>query len=255
MKKKERMRIIILAGGKGERMKSDLPKVLVKVAGKMMIKHLLESVKKSGIDENPVIVVGYKKEMVIRELGKENKKYDYAIQKKQLGTGHAVMSAEKILKNKTDHILVLYGDHPFVNRHTIKKLVKKHLESGGIMTMTTIKLTDFKGWRNFFYNSFSRIVRNKKGRIIKDVQFRDASSQEKKITEINPCFFCFNAKWLWQKLKILKKDNSQKQYYLTDLVRLAMQEKIKINSITINPREAMGANSKEELEILEKFAV
>lgn len=247
----DKIKIIILAAGRGTRMNHDLQKTLVPLSGKPMIKHLLESVAKSGIGDKPVIVVGYRKEEVMKELGN---KYDYVVQNEQLGTGHAVMSAQAKLENKSDHVLVLYGDHPLVRSETIKKLADKHLETGGKITMAIVKLPDFEDWRTVFYSNFSRIIRDQSGKIIKDIQFKDANDEEKKVTEINPCYFCFEAKWLWSKLKTLKRDNVQKQYYLTDLIELAMQEKIKIESIDINPEEALGANSKEELEILEKFA-
>jgi bifunctional UDP-N-acetylglucosamine pyrophosphorylase/glucosamine-1-phosphate N-acetyltransferase len=255
VKKNSKIKIVILAAGKGTRMKSELPKVLTDLRGKPMIKHLLESVSKSGVDENPVIVVGHKKELVIEKLNKDNRKYIYAVQEEQLGTGHAVMSAEEVLKDIADYIIVLPSDHPFLSAETIKKLAEKHLESQPKITMVLAQLPDFKGWRSAFYTSFSRIVRDTNGKIIKDVQFRDASDEEKKITEVNPMHFCFDAGWLWQKLKTLKTDNDQKQYLLTDLIKIAMQEGEKIEYVYINPREALAANSKEELEILEKLEV
>lgn len=247
----DKVKILILAGGKGNRMRSDLPKVLTKVRGESMIKHLLASVKISGIDEKPTIIVGYGKGLVITELGD---KYNYAIQEEQKGTGHAVMIAKKVLENNADHIVVLYGDHPFVSPETIKKLVAKHLESKKKITMATVWLPDFKDWREIFYTNFSRIIRDNKGNIVKDVQYRDATDEEKKVTEVNPCYFCFEATWLWEKLKTLNTNNAQKEYYLTDLVKIAMQEKTNTESIQIDAREALGANSKEELEILEKYA-
>ncbi len=248
---KEKVKILILAGGKGNRMQSELPKVLVKVRGESMIKHLLSSVKNSGVDDKPVIVVGYGKEQVMAELGDN---YTYVIQDKQLGTGHAVATAKEALKNKAEHIIVLYGDHPFVSSETIKKLVSKHLESKGKITIATAKLSDFEGWRTLFYKNFSRIIRSEHGNIIKDIQFKDANDEEKKVTEVNPCYFCFDAKWLWDNLKALNTNNSQKEYYLTDLIKTAMQENIKVESINIDPIEASGANSKEELQILETIA-
>jgi bifunctional UDP-N-acetylglucosamine pyrophosphorylase/glucosamine-1-phosphate N-acetyltransferase len=252
MNKHSKTRIIILAAGKGTRMKSSLPKVLVPLRSKPMIKHLLETIHESGIDDRPIIVVGYEKKKVIKELGRN---YDYAIQEEQLGTGHAVMSAEKMLKNDIDHIAVLYGDHPFISSQTIKKLVKMHIKSDKKITMATFSVPDFEGWRTTFYKSFSRIIRDTKGNIIKDVQFKDASDEEKEIKELNPCYFCFEKKWLLQNLKKLNTNNAQKEYYLTDLVKTAMKEKDKIQSISIDPREALGINSKEELEILEKFSL
>ena len=252
MNEREKIKIVILAGGKGKRMQSDLPKALSLVSGKPMIKHLLESIEKSGVCEIPSIVVGYGKELVMKELGE---KYDYTHQEEPLGTGHAVMCTHKDLENKADHILVLYADNPFIKPETIKKLADKHLESKTKLTMATVKLPDFKDWRNFFYKNFSRIIRDKNGEIIKSVEFRDATEKEKNIKEVNPCYFCFDANWLWKKLRTLKNNNAQKEYYLTDLVKIAMKDGLKIESISINPQEALAANSKEELEILEKFAV
>ena len=247
----EKMRILVLAAGKGTRMKSEIPKVLIGFSSKPMIKYVLEAIHESGIDERSVIVVGHKKEEVMKELGN---KYDYVVQEEQLGTGHAIMSAENLLKDITDNVMVLPSDHPFISAETIKQLAQRHIASGAKITMATVKLPDFEDWRSIFYNSFSRIIRDENGNIIKDVQFRDTNEEEKKITEVNPIFFCFEAKWLWKNLKILKTDNDQKQYYQTDLIKIAMNQGEKIESIEINPHEALAANSKAELEILEKFA-
>src|ERR1035437_517220 len=252
MQKKDKTIIIVLAGGKGTRMKSELPKVLVKFKGKTLIRHIFEKVSSLSINQKPVVIVGYKKELVMQELGD---KCEYIYQEEQLGTGHAVMIAEKMLKNKADNIIVLYGDHPLINTKTIKKLLSKHTESKANITMATFTVPNFEKWRVLFYKNFSRIIRDKNKKIIKDVQFKDANDEEKKVKELNPCYFCFNASWLWNNLKKLNTNNTQKEYYLTDLVKIAMQEKTGIESININPKEALGVNSKEELEILEKFAV
>lgn len=232
-------------------MGGDLPKVLAQVKGKSMIGRLMESVKKSGIDDKPVIVVGYKKEMVMSEMGNG---YHYINQDPQLGTGHAVNLVKEYLKDNTEHVMVLYGDHPFVSAQTIKNINEKHIESGEKITMATVKLSDFRDWRINFV-SFSRIIRDGNGKIVKDIQFKDASDKEIKITEVNPCYFCFNAKWLWENLESLKNDNAQKEYYLTDLVKIATTEGTEIESIEIEPYEALGANTKAELETLERFTI
>lgn len=244
-----KIKILILAGGKGKRMESELPKVLVPLKGKPMVTHLLESVEKSGISGRPTLVVGFKKEMVMETLGD---KYDYAIQEEQLGTGHAVMIAEKNLSD-ADHVLVLYGDNPYMKPSTIKKIVDEHIKFGNKITMATTTLPDFKDWRVFFYKNFSRIVRDKDGKILKSVEFKDANEEEREIMEVNPCYFCFESNWLFKKLKTLKNENAQGEYYLTDLVKMAIQEGEKIESINIDPSEALAANSKEELELLENF--
>jgi bifunctional UDP-N-acetylglucosamine pyrophosphorylase/glucosamine-1-phosphate N-acetyltransferase len=249
MEKGNKTRIIVLAAGKGTRMKSELPKVLAKVKGKSMIKHLLESVEKSNVDRHPVVVVGYKKELVMEELGD---KYHYVNQEEQLGTGHAVGLAGDYLKDKAENVLILFGDQPFTSAAMIKKIFDTHLNSGRKITMATFRVPDFEDWKMVFYN-FSRIIRDKNGKIIRDVQFKDTSDEEKKIKELNPSYYCFDADWLWSNLENLKNDNAQKEYYITDLIRIATENGIEIETVDIDPREALGANSKEELEILEKL--
>ncbi len=246
-----KIKIVILAAGKGVRMGGDLPKVLTPMKDQPMLSYVLKAVEKSGIDEHPIIVVGYKKELIVKEFGN---KYQYVNQAEQLGTGHAVSLVKNCLEKKAENIMVLYGDHPFLSAETIKKISEKHLQSGKKITMATVKLPDFKDWRISFVN-FSRIIRGGNGKILKDVQFKDASDKEIKITEINPCYFCFDAVWLWEKLQTLKNDNAQKEYYLTDLIKIATSDDAGIESIDIEPYEALGANTKAELEILEKLVV
>ena len=248
----KKIKILILAAGKGVRMQSELPKALMPVKGKAMVRWLLEAVEKSGVDSRPIVIVGHQKENVIAELGDNP---DYVEQKEQLGTGHAVMSAKERLKDQAENIMVLPSDHPFVSAATIRTLAEKHIHSGSTITMATIKLPDFEDWKAGFYKSFSRIVRDANGQILKDVQVKDASEEEKKITEVNPIYFCFKANWLWKNIQSLRTDNAQKEYYLTDLIRLAIQNGETIESVNIDPKEGLAANSKEELEVLEKFAV
>ncbi|MBI5139116.1 NTP transferase domain-containing protein, partial [Candidatus Nomurabacteria bacterium] len=238
----------------GTRMGGDFPKVLSNVKGKSMIRHLLHAVENSKVDSEPTIVVGYKKEMVEEELAQDNKSYHYLTQEHQLGTGHAVNLAKDYLKNSAEHVMVLYGDHPFVSAQTIKNINERHLKSGKKITMATVKLPDFRDWRINFV-SFSRVIRNANGEVEKVIEYKDASDKEIKITEVNPCYFCFEAKWLWENLENLKDDNAQKEYYLTDLLKIATEEEVEIESIDIEPVEALGANTRAELETLEKFAV
>ena len=214
-----------------------------------MIDYLLESVEKSKIDERPVIIVGYEKELVMEELGD---KYEYINQEQQLGTGHAVSLAKNYLKDEAENIIVLYGDQPFTTAETIQKLNEKQKLSGKKITMATVKVSDFEDWRSCFKN-FSRIIRDENGKIIKDVQVKDANEEEKKITEVNPCYYCFDAAWMWEKLDTLKNDNMQKEYYLTDLIKIATTNNMEIESVEIEPREALGANTKDELAMLEKI--
>jgi len=242
-----KIRIVILAAGKGTRMKSELPKVLAPLRGQHMIRHLLESVDNSGIDPKPIVVVGHEKELVMKELGN---KYEYVVQEELLGTGHAVACAQVACKD-TENIIVISGDQPFIKTETIKNLLSKHLNSKAKLTITTAELPDFQDWRAAFIK-YGRILRD--GEKIIDREFKDATDKEKEITEVNVSLYAFNAKWLWENYKkINAHTNSQKEYYLTDLWQIASQNGDKIESFQIDPAEALGANSKEELEILENF--
>ena len=238
-----------MAAGKGVRMESPHPKVLAPLKGRHMIKHLLDSVEKSLVDPRPIIVVGYEKDLVIKELGD---KYQYVIQEEQLGTGHAVYTAKDACRD-AEHIVVISGDQPFIKTETIKNLLAKHLSSGAKITITTTVVPDFDDWRKLFIK-YGRVLR-KDGKII-DREWKDANEEERNVKELNISCYAFNAKWLWDNfIKIDKNKNVQKEYYLTDLWQIASENREKIESIQIDPDEALSVNSKEELEILEKFVI
>jgi bifunctional UDP-N-acetylglucosamine pyrophosphorylase/glucosamine-1-phosphate N-acetyltransferase len=247
-RKKGEIKIVILAAGKGKRMQSELPKVLARIRGKAMIKHLLESVE-DIVDKKIILVVGHKMEMVQKELGD---KYLYVWQKEQLGTGHALSCAKENCKD-TNHIVVLQGDQPFISKETVQKMIEKHLKSGAKITFTSVEVPDFENWRGAFMN-FGRILR-KNGKITGIRESKDATVEEKGIKEVNAGCYVFEAKWLWENLKKIKNENSQKEYYLVDLIHIAATNNDKIENIKIDPKEALGANSQEELDILESFVI
>lgn len=239
-------KVVILAAGKGKRMKNDLPKVLAPLKGRPMIEYLIKSVKWSGVDARPIIVVSsVNKNLISRAL--KNFNCRYAMQKEQLGTGHALASARRLTAG-AKKIIVLYGDHPFLKKETINKMA---VSGKAVLTMATVKVKDFKSWRKTFY-SWGRIIR-RAGEITEIVEFKDASDKEKKMKELNPALYSFDAEWLWKNLKKLKNKNVQKEYYLTDLVKFAFEEGRKVDSFEISSSEAIGINSKEELELAEKL--
>lgn len=240
--------IIILAAGHGKRMQSELPKALTPLHGTPFISHVLSAIADSGVCSDPIIVIGQKGDQVREVLGD---KYTYAIQDQQLGTGHAVMIAEDKVKD-ADTVIVLYADHPLVSAQTIKNLQKTHKEKGATLTMATAEVPDFNEWRNAFL-SFGRFVRDEKGNIVKIVEAKDATDSEKEIKEVNPAYMCFDSKWMWQKLHTLKNENAQGEYYLTDLVGCAFDEHQKIETIKIDPKEALGVNTKEQLELISQI--
>ncbi len=241
------MQVVILAAGQGTRMNTELPKVLVPVNGKPMVEYLVKSIVESGVDKNPVIVVSPdNKDVISKAL--ENYNCQYALQDKQLGTGHALFCARDKIREDNDYVIIFYGDHPFVNQETIKKLADS---SNGHVTMATTCLSDFDEWRKSFYH-WGRIVRN--GDEIKEIiEFKDATEEIKKIKEVNPGFYIFQNDWLWENIEKISNKNAQDEYYLTDLIKIAQEQGLKINSIPISPEEAIGVNTQEELEVAESL--
>lgn len=236
-------RVIVLAAGKGTRMQSDMPKVLVPLNGRPMIQYLLDAIRASGVDARPVLVVGHQSDMVRQAIGDT---VDYVEQKEQLGTGHAVRCAESLLAGKAENIIVLYGDHPFVRSETIAALNQLHEREGCVLSMMTAIVEDFNGWRAPFAD-FSRVIRDASGHIVSIAEVKDATPAERLITEVNPAFFAFKASWLWDNLKRITDKNAKGEYYLTDLVGMAMQQGETIASMAIDPSEAIGVNTRDHL--------
>lgn len=242
--------VIILAAGHGKRMQSELPKALTRFLGKTFIERVLASVAESGICDNPIIIIGKKKEMIRDFLGNG---YTYAIQEEQLGTGHAVSMAKPCVKD-AGSILVLNSDTPLISANTIRELAEERERTGVVIAMATTIIPDFLDWKAHF-KSFGRIVRDDKNEILKIIEAKDASNEEIEIKELNPAYMCFEAEWLWNHLSELKNENSQGEYYLTDLIGMAFKENRKIASIAIEAKEAIGVNSKEDLEKLENLVL
>jgi bifunctional UDP-N-acetylglucosamine pyrophosphorylase/glucosamine-1-phosphate N-acetyltransferase len=239
-------KIIILAAGKGTRMGSELPKVLVPVQGKPMIHYLMEAVMASAVDSRPVVVVApWNKDVISESLNSYD--LDYAIQDQQLGTGHAVACARSFVGDEYDNILVLYGDQPFLQASSIKSFADSEPQP---LTVVSTLLPDFENWHHNFFH-LGRIARNDQGKVCGIVEFKDASDQEKEIREINLGFMCFKKNWLFSNIDSLKDNNNAHEFYLTDMVKIAFQQGHEVKTINVEPREAMGINSKEELAIAE----
>lgn len=241
------IKILILAAGKGTRMDSDLPKVLALLGGKPMIKYVVESISTIS-NEKPIAIVGHKAELVKQELGES---CIYALQSEISGTASAVASAKEYCVDAED-IVVLSGDQPFVKPETIKNCIEKHKSSKAKITFTTTEIPDFFDWRKAFL-VYGRILR-KNNKIIGIREYKDASEEERNIKEVNTgCCYVFNSKWLWENLPKIKNNNLKNEYYLTDLFHIAKEENEKIETIIMEPHEALGANSKEDLNTLENF--
>lgn len=237
--------IVILAAGDGKRMKTGIPKVMNELKGKPLVGHVVEAVEHTGLVDKPVVVVCANHTLVQDYVGERAM---YVVQEKQLGTGHAVGVAEPLLKGKADTIVVLYGDMPFIRPASIQKLVREHAASQNVLTLMTVTVPDFADWRTQF-NDFGRIIRDTSGHIVNVVEKKDATSEQLTITEVNPSYICFSASWLWNNLYKVSNSNAQGEYYLIDLIKIAFEQGDTVGTVAIDPKEAVGINTKEHLDI------
>lgn len=230
--------VVILAAGKGSRMNSNKPKVLQTLAGKPLIEHVVESVEKLNPD-NIVVVTGHLKEQVENILEGRNIKFVY--QEEQLGTGHAVLQTLPYLKNQK--ILILYGDVPLISAEVLDNLVSTtHDYDLGVLTAF---VENPKG--------LGRIVRDKFGSVSEIVEEKDANDVQRQIKEINTGIYCAHKNLLEKWLPNLEANNAQKEYYLTDIVTFAKNDRLSINvTHPIDEFEILGVNDRQQLADLER---
>lgn len=236
------VQFVILAAGKGKRMNNaEFPKVLVELHGRPLIRHLLDSVHNVPSPYAPVVVVGHKAELVRAALGPS---YLYATQQELLGTGHAVMSAKGVVT--APYVMVVNGDTPFVSAEFLTKLAEAMTEES-VMAMGTIALDDYSDWRST-YISHGRIIRDATGRVLAIREYKDASEEERAIQEVNLGFYIFKTDWMYEQLGNINNHNAQGEYYLTDLVALALASGHEVPTVAIGPVEGLGINSIEHLK-------
>ncbi|MBL8029811.1 MAG: NTP transferase domain-containing protein [Candidatus Doudnabacteria bacterium] len=246
---------VVLAAGKGTRMGGDMPKVLVGLKSKPLILHLLHELEKINQLIKPVVVVGYQAEKVRAVLGDD---YLFAYQSKQLGTAHALLAAKE--KVRAENILVLYGDMPFIRAESLRSLMKLHRDKAAKISMLTSRVESFQDPYNSL-ETYGRIIRepqyekNKEleSKIVKIVEYKDATEEERKITEVNPGIYMFNTEWLWPNLEKIKNGNAQSEYYLTDIVALAIGQNVSVSTLSVNPKEVLGVNTPEHLEVAKEL--
>ena len=232
---------IILAAGKGTRMKSKYPKVIHKVCGKEMVNHVIDVSKKAGVNDI-VAILGHESDIVKERLANDTM---IAMQTEQLGTGHAVKMAKEYI-NDEDTIVVLCGDTPLIKEDTLQRLFSYHLENGYHATVLTTKVDNPTG--------YGRIIRDENKDLLKIVEQKDANEEEKKAKEINSGIYCFNGKSLRESLDLLDNNNAQGEYYLTDTIKIMRDKGQKVgafNGSTIE--ELMGVNSRVELSKAEEI--
>ena len=231
---------VILAAGKGPRMRSKYPKVLHKVGGKPMLQHVIDAASVAGCAEK-VVIVGHEAELVEAMVGSQGK---IALQAEQLGTGHAVMQTAEALKGFTGTALILCGDTPLLEGEELKKFCKAHQASGAAATVLTAIMEDPFG--------YGRIVRDDKGNVQAIVEQKDATEEQKAIKEINTGIYCMECPLMFDVLATLTNDNAQGEYYLTDVLEKLNQAGQKVGGvITEDSDMVMGINSRKQLSVAE----
>lgn len=232
---------IVLAAGKGTRMKSSLPKVAHEVLYKPMIKHICDELKKIQTSQT-IAVIGHGKE-IIRKIMQDE--VSYVEQNEQLGTGHAVLMTAPFLEDKEGITLVINGDAPLLRKETLKTLIQVHQEKQNQATLLTAHCDPSK--------SFGRIIRNAQGDVEAIVEVKDANSQQLAITEMNTGIYCFDNHLLFEALKQVTNDNAQKEYYITDVIKILNQMGKKVGSCVISDFDEVGGiNDRVELAKAQK---
>ncbi len=238
------MNVIILAAGKGKRFAGDLPKVLVPLCGKPMVQWVLEAVQRAHVTRKPIMVVGVGAWQVKAVVGEAA---TYVHQAEQRGTGHAVSLCHSASSN-AQAVFVVYGDMPLIEPTTIRRIVTTHYAERAVLTMATVTVSDFSEWRQSLA-TYGRVIR-RGGTLERIVEVKDATPEELAVHEVNPSYFCFDTRWLWENVSQLTAGNAQGEYYLTDLLNLAVARREKVASVGIQADEALGANTPQELELI-----
>jgi len=238
---------VILAAGKGTRMNegaaSPMPKVMYEINGKPIVEWSVDLIRKAGI-EKVVLVVGYKKELIEERFGN---RVDYAVQEQQLGTGHAAAQARSALEGKAESVIVFYGDNPLYRPETVKKLVALYEEKQPTIAMLSVIFDDPNFW------VFGRVVKDDNGHVVDIVEQKDCSASQLEIKECNPGFYIFNADWFWQNCDKLKTDNAQGEYYLTDMIKIAVKQNKKVICMATEESEGRGINTPEQQKQAEEI--
>ncbi len=234
---------VVLAAGKGTRMKSDLPKVLSPVCGVPMINYVLDALDRAGVDEI-LVVVGYQKERVIAEI-ESRKNVKFAEQKELLGTGHAVMSCREYLEGFDGPVFIIAGDNPMLQSSSVEKLFEEYEKNDAACILGTVYKEDPFG--------MGRILRDENGNFVGVVEEKDATDEQRKIKEINISYYIFNTPDLLSSLDSIRNNNAQKEYYITDVPKILLDAGKKILALPVLKEvECLGVNTQADLAKVEE---
>ncbi len=232
---------VILAAGQGTRMVSDLPKVLHPLLGRPLVLHAVETAERLT-DAPPVLIVGHGSQAV-RDV--VNDRAVFVEQAKQRGTGHAVLQARPALEGRSDLVLVTYADMPLLTAETLRQLADRQRANSGPITMLTLVEENPRG--------FGRVVRNENGSVVEIVEEAVATPEQLAIRELNAGVYCFDADWLWPHVNRIPLSQPKEEYYLTDLVGMAVAEGRRVEAVRANdPAEALGINTRVHLAEAER---
>lgn len=233
---------IILAAGKGTRMHSDLPKVVFPVGGRAMVCAVVDAALAAGCGR-VIVVVGHKQELVRDALKAyaQQGQVEFVVQDPQLGTGHAVTCAAPLLGAEEGHnVFVLCGDGPLIRARTLKAVLDRHRASGAQATLATAIIDDPAG--------YGRIVRDAAGRFARIVEDKNATPEEKRLREVNPSYYCFDAGALLAALPRLTRNPAGGEYYLTDVPELLVKDGGKVELLdAVPPEDVLSINSPADL--------
>lgn len=230
--------VVIMAAGKGTRMKSDLPKVLHQANGRPVVDYVIE--KSLALEPGIVVlIVGHQADLV-RQATAEFP-VSYALQEPQLGTGHAVMQTEPLLKDFDGEVIILSGDAPLFTTRTLRALIDFHRSRNAVATVLTAEMDDPTG--------YGRIIRNQEGEeVLRIVEQKDATEEEKAVTEINSGVYVFDARTLFSALRGITNSNAQQEYYLTDVFGICFGKGLRVCAFRVSdPNEIRGINTPDQL--------
>jgi bifunctional UDP-N-acetylglucosamine pyrophosphorylase / glucosamine-1-phosphate N-acetyltransferase len=234
---------VVMAAGQGTRMKSELPKVLMPVCGRPMIDYVLDALVAGGMDRI-IVVVGYRSETVKAALAGRDR-IEFALQKEQLGTGHAVMMCRELLTDHDGPVMVIAGDSPMTQSHTVTKLLDEYDARRTSCILGTIENENPTG--------MGRIVRDEAGEFQAIVEEKDATEEQRRISEVNMSYYVFDCCELLDALGSLRDDNAQGEYYITDVPGLLKGAGKSVQALPVlEACEAMGVNTLEDLAAVEK---
>ncbi len=241
---KEKQAVVILAAGMGKRMKSGRAKVLHEILGKPMIMYVVETANRIA-GNNVVLVIGNQADKV-REMVSESAEVIFALQKNQLGTGHAVSCALPYLPDHTQEVVVLCGDVPLLTFETVMRLIKDHVKAKRDISLLAVEIDNPKG--------YGRVLFDKNRNVSGIIEEADASAEQKRIKTINTGIYCIKKEFLFDSLQKVKSDNVQGEFYLTDIVKIGYREG-KVVGVIIggDGEETIGVNNRHDLMTVENI--